>query len=593
MHIQMNPAHIIYQCLTDTAWGMGYPTSSLDDTLFRAAADTLYDEGFGLSFLWTKQETIENFIQVVLDHIGGILYVTPDTAKFALKLIRSDYVFASLPQYGPESLISAEDYQRQAWGETINEMTVVYTDGNTGKDVTVTAQDIANVRIQGGVVSQTRNYPGIQCVGVAQRVCLRDLQTVSTPLAKIKLTATRALWQVFPGDVFRLSWPEYDIADVVYRVMTINRGTLEDGRIIIEAVEDVFGLPESTYLQDQPSEWEDPSNPAAAAPYRKLLETPYWDLVRNLSAADLDYVDPLSGYLETLAVRPSGDATGYSIYAKIGAADYTEQGRGDFCATATIVGSIGKTTTSITLENGIDLDVVNSGGYAVIGDEYVLLSGLDVGTNTATISRGVLDTVPAAHAAGARIWFADGSTGYSDTEFADGESLDVKLLPITGQGELDIASAPEDTLVFDQRQYRPYPPANLLFDGTAWPATFSSGADIVLTWAHRDRLSQTAYLVEQSEASIGPEAGVTYSVEVADDALTVLHSETGITAATATIPASAMSAGTLRFRVWSVRGGLASWQKHEHFAEWTVADTRTTEAGDTRITEAGDTRILE
>ena len=28
-HIQMNPAHIVYQCLTDTAWGMGYPTSSL------------------------------------------------------------------------------------------------------------------------------------------------------------------------------------------------------------------------------------------------------------------------------------------------------------------------------------------------------------------------------------------------------------------------------------------------------------------------------------------------------------------------------------------------------------------------------------
>ena len=96
----------------------------------------------------------------------------------------------------------------------------------TGKDVTVTARDIADVRIQGGVVSQTRHYPGIQCVGVAQRVCLRDLQTVSAPLAKIKLTATARLWQVFPGDVFRLSWREYDIADVAYRVMSINRGTL-------------------------------------------------------------------------------------------------------------------------------------------------------------------------------------------------------------------------------------------------------------------------------------------------------------------------------------------------------------------------------
>ena len=152
---------------------------------------------------------------------------------------------------------------------------------------------------------------------------------------------------------------------------------------------------------------EDPQARQRRRHCRKLLETPYWDLVRNMSAAD-----PITSTRYRVSRNPGSQAErrrdGYSIYAKIGAADYAEQGRGDFCATATMVGSIGKTTTSITLENGIDLDIVNSGGYAVIDDEYVLLSGLDVGTNTATISRGVLDTVPAAHAAGARIWFADG-----------------------------------------------------------------------------------------------------------------------------------------------------------------------------------------
>ena len=68
--------------------------------------------------------------------------------------------------------------------------------------MTVTARDIANVRIQGGVVSQTRHYPGIQCVGVAQRVCLRDLQTVSTPLAKIAYRYPRVVAGI-SGDVFR------------------------------------------------------------------------------------------------------------------------------------------------------------------------------------------------------------------------------------------------------------------------------------------------------------------------------------------------------------------------------------------------------
>lgn len=589
----MNPAHIIYQCLTDTAWGMGYPTSAIDNTSFSAAAFTLYAEGFGLSLLWNQQETIEAFMQLILDHIGGILYVQPSTGKFALRLIRADYDRDALPQYGPDTLISAEDYQRQAWGETVNEITVVYIDGATEKEQSVTVQDIANVAVQGGTVSQTRNYHGIRNASLAQRVAMRDLQAGATPLASIKLTATRAAWQVFPGDVFRVTWPEYGIDDVVFRALNVNRGTLTDGRVIIDAVEDVFGLPENTYLVEQAGEWEDPSQPPVAATHRKLLEAPYWDLVRNLSAADMAYVDSLAGYLETLAVRPSAAAINYDVQAKVGAAAYESAGSGDFCPSATVVGALTKTTTAITLSSGYDLDLVEAGTYAVIENEYVLVSAIDAGALTATISRGVLDTVPAEHTAGARIWFADGWQGFSTTEYADGETVDVKLLPATGQGTLGIGSATADSLTMDQRQYRPYPPANVKFNGSYWPTSMTDDADVVLTWAHRDRTLQTAYIVEQTEASIGPEAGVTYSVEVADDAFTVLHSETGITAATATIPASALTAGTLRFRVWSVRGGLSSWQRNEHFAAWIVVEKRITEAGDFRITESGDNRTLD
>lgn len=590
-HTDMNPAHIVYQCLTDTAWGMGYPTSAIDNTSFTAAADALYAEGFGLSLLWNRQETIEAFVQVVLDHIGGMLYVKPDTGAFALKLIRDDYVRESLPQYGPTNLVRADEYQRQAWGETINEITVVYTNHTTSKEVSTTVQDTANIMTQSGVVSQVRNYPGISNASLAQRVALRDLNAASTPLAKIRLTATRAAWAVFPGDVFRLTWPDYDIADVVYRVLAVNRGTLQDGQIIIDAVEDVFGLPDNTYLVDQGGLWEDPSNEPAPVPYRALLETPYWDLVRNLSAADMDYVDSLSGYLETLAVRSSNDAVNYTICTRVGVADYAERGNGDFCPSATIVEALTKTTTAITLNSGVDLDLVVAGGYAVVGGEYVLISAIDAVALTATISRGVLDTVPAAHVASSRIWFADGYQGFETTEYADSETVDIKLLPVTGRGELPLADAPADSLTFDQRQYRPYPPAKIRFDGLEWPAIIEGSTDVVLTWAHRDRTLQTAYIVEQDEASIGPEASVTYSLEVADEALTVLHSATGITAATATVPSSSLTSGLLRFRLWSVRAGVTNWQTHEHFAIW--GDVRATEDGEARITEGGEYRITD
>lgn len=524
----MNPAHIIYQCLTDTAWGMGYPTSSIDTTSFTSAADALYAEGFGLSMVWNQQDSIENFIGIILDHIAGILYVEPDTAKFAIKLIRADYDVEDLDIYGPDTLISAEDYQRQAWGETINEITVVYTDGAAGKDTAVTLHDLANIQMQGGVVAQTRNYPGIVFADLAARVCMRDLQAASTPLAKIKLTATRAAWQVFPGEVIRLNWPDLGIADVVFRVLDVNYGTLQNGQIIITAVEDVFGLPSATYVVEQPGAWTDPGSAPDVAAYRKLLETPYWDLVRNLSAAEMDYVDALSGYLETLAVRPSGDAINYTVYDKVGAADYEQAGNGDFCPSATISGALTKTTTALTLADGVDLDLVEAGGYAVIDGEYVLVSAIDYVAGTATISRGVLDTLPVTHADGARVWFADGNQGFDTTEYADGEVLDVKLAPLTGGGELDIALAPVDSLTFDQRQARPYPPGKLRVNTSIYPETIGGTSELALTWQHRDRTLQTAYIVTQDESSIGPEAGVTYTLRLYGETDDLLRTETGL-----------------------------------------------------------------
>jgi len=529
----MNPAHIVYQCLSDTAWGMGYPTSAIDNASFTAAANALFDEGFGLSLLWNRQETIEAFIQVVLDHIGGMLYVKPDTGAFALKLIRDDYDRGTLPQYGPTNLVSAEDYQRQAWGETVNEITAVYTDCATGKDVPVTVQDTANIMAQSGVVAQTRAYPGIRWASLAQRVALRDLNAASTPLARIRLTATRAAWAVFPGDVFRLTWPEFAIADVVYRVLAVNRGTLQDGQIIIDAVEDIYGLPDNTYLVEQPGEWVDPSNETAPAPYRAMIETPYWDLVRNLSAADMAYVDPLSGYLETVAVRPSGDAVNYTICTKVGAADYVARGNGDFCPSATVVEALTKTTTAITLANGVDLDLVVAGGYAVIENECVLVSAINWIAGTATISRGVLDTVPDEHSASARIWFADGYQGFEQTEYADAETVDVKLLPVTGRGELALADAPADSLTFDQRQYRPYAPGKMLINSLVYPDFIGGQLNPVpVSWAHRDRLTQTAYIVEQDEASIGPEASTTYTLRVYDEVDSLVSTVSGLTGTT-------------------------------------------------------------
>ncbi|MGD9599941.1 MAG: phage tail protein [Steroidobacteraceae bacterium] len=587
----MNPAHIVYQCLTNTAWGMGYPTTTIDEAAFTAAADRLFDEGFGLCMVWNQQDTLENFIRVVLDHAGGILYVDPTSGKFALKLIRDDYDREDLPLFGPSNLVALGDFQRQAWGETVNELTVVYRDVTTNKDAAVTIQDLANIQTQGGVVAQVRQYPGLPIASLAQRVAQRDLNTLSTPLAKVRITATRAAWALIPGDVFRLSWPDYDLDDVVFRVLEVNRGTLQNGTITIEAVEDVFALPTNTYVVEQPPGWVEPTNEPAAAPFRKLVEAPYWDLARNLTAAELDYVDNLAGYLQTLAVRPSGDALGYEINARVGAAAYEEKAIGQFCPSATLAVAITKTTTAITLAGGVDLDLVVAGGYALLGDEVVGISAIDDTAGTATITRGLLDTVPVNHAAGERIFFADGFQGVDPTEYADGEVVSVKLLPRTGLGELLIDLAPQDTFEIDRRQSRPYPPGKVLINGLAYP---DSLVDVVLafTWAHRNRLQQTATLITQDAASIGPEPGTVYNLQLFDTQSNALIDSLTGTAGTSWTPRLLRGLNALRIEIQSALAGVGSYQIHVH--PFTLAvDMRTQEDGEYRETQDGITRMQE
>ena len=68
----MNPAHILVECATNRDWGRQLTLAddqNLDSS--RAAADTLFDEGFGLCFRYNRQDGLDTFVQQILDHVGA------------------------------------------------------------------------------------------------------------------------------------------------------------------------------------------------------------------------------------------------------------------------------------------------------------------------------------------------------------------------------------------------------------------------------------------------------------------------------------------------------------------------------------------
>lgn len=259
----MNPVHVLYQCLTDVEWGMGRPASSLENSVWEDAADTCFDEGMGVRLLWNQQEPIEEFISRLLDHISGAFGVNAATGKLELRLIRGDYDPTTLPLFDESNIQRMESYQRQGWGETVNEITVKYTDPVTFKTSSITVQDLANIQAQ-GLVQESVNFPAFCDKGLAQLAAMRELQARSTPLAKMRFYVNREAWQnAGQAEVIRVSWPPRGIEQMVVRVLKARRGTLTDSVIEVEGVEDIFSLVPAVYT-DSPDAVDDddpPPNP--------------------------------------------------------------------------------------------------------------------------------------------------------------------------------------------------------------------------------------------------------------------------------------------------------------------------------------------
>ncbi len=254
--------------------------------------------------------------------------------------------------------------------------------------------------------------------------------------------------------------------------------------------------------------------------------------------------------------------------------DYTVRSNtSGFCPHAVLAYSIDPLQTVIVM-SGYTSPISNGiriGMAAMIGDEIVSIDAQS-GDNL-TIGRGCCDTIPRQHAAGTSIWFFDDSIGSDYTEYTAAESIGVKLLPRTATGgAVPVEAAPAQGITFNWRFARPYPPGAVRVNGAPWFGSSFSMApggveSLVFTWAHRDRVTQADQLIPHGAASIGPEAGVTYSVIVRrySDGV-VLRTVTGITGTTWTYTLAMLVAdigssavvNLISFELSSVRGSLVS-----------------------------------
>ena len=571
-----NPIECLYELLTNSEWGLGAPVSAQATSVFQLLAQTCYNEGIGFSLLWDTQKPIKEIADEILKLVDGVINIDMGTGKYTPLLIRRDYDPDSIPVYNSDNIVDFVSYSHGAWDGTVNDVRLVYADRAAGyKDRPANFKSHANARIQDNVVPHNLSILGVSTAELANRIVTREAKTLSIPLAKLKIKVNREGAQAYVGGVFKWVGEPYEIDQMLFRVTSVDLGTLEKGEVTIEATEDVFGMVDAIYANTPASTWVNPVAAPTAATTARAIEQPYFlslGLFRMMVAA----------------LRPNDSQLSYDLYvSEDNGASYDDRDQQvEFTPTATLAQSYGQLTSDIdnggtlVLTNVVGVDQLyktDANGVArgvnlmLVDDELMAFEDYtDNGDGTITpvnVWRGLLDTVPAAHSTGARAWLVGAAACILEQNFAGTQTVRAKPVTNGAGGQTALTDAPTLTLTLGQRALRPYVAGNFRVNGSATANTIPATGDVALAWAHRNRLAQTS-IIRQTAADVTPEIGTTYVLRIYNDAGSLIRTQTftgtGYTYTNAQEIADNGGAlsGSLAFVLYSLRDGLQSFQAH-------------------------------
>jgi hypothetical protein len=389
--------------------------------------------------------------------------------------------------------------------------------------------------VTGETRAQTLDFKMLSNSDTATLIAMRAIKAMSYPLGKITLTTNRVAWGWRQNGVFKFTWTPLGINALVFRISKIGYGQLTDGKITIEAVEDVFGIAVKAFQAPPASGWVNPVGAPLAPIFQRLCEAPY-ARVSTISGLTLGI------WVYALCSRQDATPTDFQVWQDFGAGDVLTNDLFNFCPAGILTAiypaaTLARDATGFTIDpSGADLSSLTStdvtglfagANLALIDDEIISWHTATVNSdNSVTISdilRGVLDTVPADHAQGSVVFFFTLAEQFTQPQAYGGDTtVKAKFLPSNNLGTFALSDAVENDLTTRSRYLRPYPPGNVRINGNAYgtrPATIIG--DLTVTFSSRNRLTQTAgvVMIPQDQTDIAGESGQTFKVIVSIPAL--------------------------------------------------------------------------
>lgn len=573
----VNPAHMIWECATNTVWGSGVSPAMIDLLSMQAAADKLFDEGFGLSMIWTGQQTIQSFIDIILTHIDATFEIDPRTGLYALNLIRDDYVVNDLPELNPDNF-KLTSFSRRSWEETVNEINVTWLNPANEEEENVTYHDLGNIAQQdGAIISETLDFTGIRTAELAMRVAQREGARRGAPLAGVEGVANRVAWGWMPGDVVLLTWPKLDLYRVPVRLGTVDRGGPGNPGIKITAVEDVFSLPTNSYAKPPETEWVDPSAEPFPLELVQVVDVPFFMAAQDLGVDEASSIEYPGSSTAVLAASEITDAYNFELFHKgvdfAGDSVFLDDGAKSMTPFARLPQSLVKEPVSVIgrMTDVLGFADFSKGAVLWVGTEgnnheLMMVTGEVEETGVLTLQRGCLDTVIRTWSAETPVWIYDPSLAIEDdTDRGEGEVVTYRLLTNTSRGRLALDDAPDVTHSVVSRLTLPYRPADVRIRGTLWPGVVAGYApSVTVSWANRNRFLETDQIYAWTFGNITPEPGSTVTLEVLDSDGSSVGLFSDLTGTEQEIDLTGVTGPTASIQIWAERNGLASYQKEKH-----------------------------
>lgn len=597
----MNPMELLYQAFTLDWGGLDVSPDLLDLDSLKACAQTLFNEGNGMSVCIASPNGGKELADEVLRQVDGLMYQNPVTGKMVMKLIRNDYYIEDLPVFDESNVIVIRNFTSKLWEDTVNQVRVKYTDRSQDyKDGTSMVQDMANINAQGRIRSITNAYPGVMLGALGTDLATRDLAQGSVPLLGASMELNREGAALRPGDPFLWAWDPYGIEQVVMRVKSFDLGALNDNRIVVECNQDEFAIDKTVFTAPggPGSEVVVPDDPAVAAPSRAVREGAYF-----FAAAAGIGISPFQTIINVMAEPPAGSDE-YDVWtSNDGGANYNQSEAGIvYTPVGTLVNSIssssGFTTgvigtvviasTSDEIMPVTAAEVTQGAGMFYIGTELFAHTGVtDNGDGTFTlinVRRALLDTVPTSHSSGDKVWFLSGDNVIDDPMGAT-DVLRVKVTPHTFRDQLDVADAPYDSVTLTNRANRPLRPGNVKFNGgVAFTQPLDAAGSQTITWANRSRLAVAVRSIVDNTNEYEPGQQTVIRYRVNAGAWTTKLFEPGVTTATVT-PGGSLGQ-IVEWEIYSTRGGLDSYSRWRFAA--TIGGGGTNEGGGSSSETGGD-----